>query len=210
MTDGKKNILLWKFGDDYTRGLKDHLADDLEIKVWIDKKKFRTPTHYMDDLYKQLKFRKNSNRLKADYRHHKDFVRIYKRIIPHANTFLYMYSRYPALNAEHNFIDMMDAMHVYTHLFLELVRTNRIDYAFFSRIPHRGPDFILYLVAKELGVKTFMLQASTEPGKVFLTENMNETGSLENADALPPVKIEKKLRKTPYYPSGCIPRSAPA
>lgn len=201
MRNGKKNVLLWKFGEDHTRGLKDHLADDIEIKVWIDKKKFRTSTHYMDDLYKQLRFRKNSNLLKADYRHQKDFIRIQQKIAPHANAFLYMYSRYPALNAEHNFIDMMDAMHVYTDFFLDVLRTNRIDYAFFSRTPHRGPDFILYLVAKELGVKTFILQQSTLPeatDKSFLTTDMHETGKRKAGDGAP-VEIKEKHRESPYY-----------
>ena len=200
MTNDRKNLLLWKFGDDYLRGLKDHLADDLRIRVWIDKKKFRVPTHDMNDLYKQLRFCRSGNRLRADYRHQKDFIRIYPKIMPHASTFLYMYNRYPALNGEHNFQDMMDAMHIYTHFFFDLLKSNRIDYVFFSRVPHRGPDYILYLVAKELDVRTFILHQTTTPGKALLTTDMHETGPTgENNADVSPVKIEEKHREAPYY-----------
>ena len=196
----KKNVLLWKFADDFTRGLKDYLADDLEIKVWIDKKKFKVPTHDMDDLYKQLKFSGHNPRLDMDYQHQKTFVDIYKKIMKHSNVFMYMYSRYPALNGEHNFIDMMDAMHIYTHQFIDILKTNNIDYVFMSRIPHRGPDLILYLVAKELNIKIFMLHQAILKGKSFLATDMHEVGSLasENLD-LKPEKIQKKHRNAPYF-----------
>lgn len=195
----KKNILLWKFADHYTRGLKDHLADDLEIKVWIDKKKFKVPTHHMDDLYKQLKFSGHSPRLNMDYQHQKTFVDIYRKVMRHTNVFMYMYSRYPALNGEHNFIDMMDAMHVYTHQFIDILTTHHIDYVFMSRIPHRGPDLILYLVAKALDIKVFMLQQTILKGKAFLATDMHEVGSLasENED-LKPEKIQQKHRNALY------------
>ncbi len=198
MTD-KKNILLWKFADDYMRGLKDHLANDLEIKVWIDKKKFKVPTHHMDDLYKQLRFSGHSPRLKMDYQHQEAFVEIYKKIMAHTNVFMYMYSRYPALNGEHNFIDMMDAMHIYTHLFIDILKTNYIEYVFMSRVPHRGPDLILYLVAKALNIKVFMFHQSIIQGKAFLATDMSEVGSIESKSTdIHPEKIQKKHRNAPY------------
>ena len=199
MTD-KKNILLWKFADDYMQGLKNYLADDLEIKVWIDKKKFKVPTHHMDDLYKQLRFSGHSPRLNMDYQHQEAFVEIYKKIMEHTNVFMYMYSRYPALNGEHNFIDMMDAMHIYTHLFIDILKTNHIEYVFMNRVPHRGPDLILYLAAKELNIKVFMLHEATICGKAFLATNMNEVGSIASTSTdIQPENIQKKHRNAPYF-----------
>lgn len=195
MTD-KKNILLWKFADDYMQGLKNYLADDLEIKVWIDKKKFKVPTHHMDDLYKQLRFSGHSPRLNMDYQHQEAFVEIYKKIMEHTNVFMYMYSRYPALNGEHNFIDMMDAMHIYTHLFIDILKTNHIEYVFMNRVPHRGPDLILYLAAKELNIKVFMLHEATIRGKAFLATDMNEVGSIASTSMSSSLSMYQGLRET--------------
>ena len=195
----KKNVLLWKFGSPCTRGLKDYLADDLDVKVWIDKGKYPTSTIDMDDLYKQLRLRKKTGRLGINYRHRKEFVTVYPDVMKHANTFLYMYSRYPSFNGENNFLDMMDAMLIYTHFFIDILKTNGIDYVFASRIPHRGHDFVLYLVAKALGIKTFMfMQAAAN--QVFVTTDMNEVGSLEvEGETAEPVPIERNRRRSYYY-----------
>jgi len=60
----QKNILLNDFSEDYTSDLRHYLDDDINIKVWIGRKKNKVTTLPREDFYRSLLFRKN--RLKVN------------------------------------------------------------------------------------------------------------------------------------------------
>lgn len=200
---GKTNILLRGHGRLHA-DIKKYLSDDISVKVWIDKGKYtkRTGaeiTHDLDAFYRQLKIDKKTGDLAINYQYRKEFLSIYKELTKHTNIFLYIYSRKPTLNGENNFMDMMDAFHIYIHFFIDLLKTNNIHYVFFSTIPHHS-DYLLYRVAKELGIQTIGFFQSQEPGKAFMSADFNQLSSLNNCpETIQPIPINRKERKSYFY-----------
>ena len=191
-----KNILLNDFSEDYTSDVRKYLDDDVRIKVWIGRKKNKVTTLAREDFYRSLPFQKN--RLKIHYRYRREFVEIYPQVRKHADTFLNMYCRRPVLYGANDYIDMMDAFHVYIHFYIDLLKSNDIECVFFEVIPHHA-DYMLYLVAKALGIKTCMFYSAPIAGKSFVTDDIENIGSLRTGDAeIEPIQVEKNHRK--HYP----------
>jgi len=106
-----------------------------------------------------------------------------------------MYCRRPVLYGGNDAIDMMDAFHVYIHFFIDLLKSNDIRHVFFEVIPHHA-DYLLYLVAKALNIKTWMFYSAPAPGKSFVTSDIENIGSLDTGGAeIEPVRLEKNYRK---------------
>lgn len=200
---GKTNILLRGHGRLHA-DIKKYLADNIEVKVWMDKGKYakRTGadlTHDLNAFYRRLQIHKKTGALSVDYQYRREFLSISEKLAPHIPTFLYIYSRKPVLNGENNFMDMMDAFHIYVHFFIDLLKSNSIDYIFFSTIPHHA-DYILYLVAKELNIKTVAFLQSQEPGKAFMVSETGDLGALsENAESIRPTPLQRNERKSHWY-----------
>ena len=193
-----KNILLYGFFDDHTSDVRKYLDDDVRIKVWLGKKsnKLTTLAPHIHDFNHSLPFQKN--RLKIHYRYRREFSEIYPEVRKHADSFLYIYCRKPVLYGGNDFIDMMDAFHVYIHFYIDLLKSNDIEGVFFPLIPHEA-DYILYLVAKALGIKAYMFYPAPFPGKSFLTDDIENIGSLHTGNAeIEPIKVKKNHRK--HYP----------
>ena len=208
----KINILLRGHGKLHAN-IKKYLPDNISVKVWMDKGKYvkRTGaeiTHDLDTFYRQLKIRKKTGALSIDYRYRKEFLSIYGELTKNITTFLYIYSRKPALNGENNFMDMMDAFHIYIHFFIDLLKTNDIHYVFFSTVPHHA-DYVLYCVAKELNIKTIGFFQSQEPGKAFIATDIDQLGSISQCSENPqPIPIKRKERKS-YFFMGFCPKYRP-
>lgn len=198
----KKNVLLWKFGKECTRNVYKHLSEHINIEViidrekdWPDKKECPAAMYDMNDFYRNLSLSKDYH-LKTDYQHRKEYLDIYKKLKQDANTFLYVYSRRPTINGENNFQDMMDAFHIYIHLYIDILETHNIDHVIFLLTPHHS-DFILYRIAEELGIKTLMFHPSLLIGKTFMFTGLNQIGVFDNDDQeIKPVKIERRQRQS--------------
>ena len=194
----KRNILLWKFGRLHS-DLQNYLADDVVVKVWIDKAKYPTTTHDMNLFYRNLPLKKkDAATLPINYQYRKDFLKIYRELLLSANTFMYMYNRHPGLNRENNFLDTMDAFYIYLHYFTDMLKTNDIDCVFFSLIPHHA-DYILYQVAKALKIKTVMFFPATELGKSFMVTDIDQLGAISGDKNIQPIPIKRKERKSYFY-----------
>jgi hypothetical protein len=111
-----------------------------------------------------------------------------------------MYSRDYKLHGENNFLDMMDALHVFIHIYVDMLLKSKISHVFFGTLPHEGADYILYLVAKAMNIPVDMFLQSQVPGKAFITNNWREIGSLKCDDKkIHPVAIERGSRNSPWY-----------
>ena len=203
-----KNILLRGHGRLHAQ-VKDYLADDITVKVWIDKAKYakrnKAPlTHDLNTFYRQLEIQNKTGSLSINYRYSEEFRGIYRELMEYANAFLYIYSRRPTLNGENNFMDMMDAFHIYIHFFINLLKTNDIHYVFFSTVPHHA-DYVLYLVAKALKIKTVVFFQSLEPGKAFMGTDINQLGSIDcDIKNIRPISIAQSKRRSYLYMRGSL------
>ncbi len=192
-----KNILLNDFSQWHTSDVHKYLDDEIDIKVWIGRKKNKVTTLAREDFYRSLLFKKN--RLKINYRYREEFLEIYPAIRKHMDTFLNMYCRRPVLYGANDYIDMMDAFHVYIHFYIDLLKSNDIHYVFFEVVPHHA-DYLLYLVAKALGVKTYVFLPAPVHGKSLVMDDIENIGSLDvGKTEIDPVKLERNYRKKYHY-----------
>lgn len=70
------------------------------------------------------------------------------------------------------------------YYFYELLSSNKIDAIVFSNLPHEGPDFILYQVAKLLQIKAALCYQTIFPNHFFCTASMGDFGDFLDVKSL--------------------------
>jgi hypothetical protein len=98
-----------------------------------------------------------------------------------------------------------DHLHIFNQLFdyfYDLLTSNRIDLVLFSRVPHLGADFLLYVIAQSLGIRSVFLWQSLFPEKFFFVYRWDDFGDFSDITPLtdPPLcRIDKKHEKDWFY-----------
>ena len=120
-----------------------------------------------------------------------------------------MYSRNSPLGQ--NVYDSKN-IHDYLNLFNLIVNYYYCNYKKYdiqllilNRSPHVGHDFLRYLVAKELGIKTLILEQSLFPNKFFYYFDFYDYGLFKTSTKYfqsEHFKIEKKFEKELFYMKG--------
>jgi hypothetical protein len=76
-----------------------------------------------------------------------------------------------------------------------------VEVIIFPNLPHEGPDYIFYNVAKELNIRTIIFHQSIFPNKIFVTTSLNDFGNFRN---IPPlfsnkIVIEEGFKQKIFY-----------
>jgi hypothetical protein len=113
-----------------------------------------------------------------------DSLEIIGDLLPHIPTFIDMYSRNYRPDAQNIYRNLR--LHEYQnifHLLAEEIATiykdNTIDTFIIPRIPHLGVDYLFYVVARSLGVRTFLLNQSLFPNRFFVSTTISDFGRFE-------------------------------
>ena len=126
----------------------------------------------------------------------------YEKIYGSISVFIEMYSRHSKKYANSVYHDFVNSFYIYSSYFQSLLEEKRIQAVFFSNIPHEGPDFIVYTLAKIMGIRVFIFTQSIFPNKYFIIDTIEDYGvfnsspHLENSEK---AKIEKTHRKNLVY-----------
>lgn len=67
--------------------------------------------------------------------------------------------------------DYREYFKYYINYFGALFEQKNFRYVVFSSIPHEGPDYLIFLIAKQLGVKTLVFYQSIFENRVFVSDN---------------------------------------
>ncbi len=133
---------------------------------------------------------------------------IYNNIYPNLYQFIDMYSRNSGVQVRqnqyvsftvHDYLNLFNLLLNYYHYHLT---HNDINLVIFNRAPHNGYDFLCYRMAKELGIKTLLLEQSKEPNRFFYYWENEDYGTFNTAQKLFPIKhisIEPKFEKNLVY-----------
>jgi hypothetical protein len=78
---------------------------------------------------------------------------------------------------------------IYFYYFYEIIIKKKINLIIFSNLPHQGPDFIVYELAKILKIKTILCYQTIFKNKFFVINNLNEFGNFKKFNKL---KLEKE------------------
>lgn len=120
--------------------------------------------------------------------------------------FLHMFSREKRSRGI-NFHEQMNIAKNYFRYFLWKLRKDRVDHILFSLVPIIGCDYLFYLAAQHLGIKTTMCYQSIFSNRFFYCHDLNDFGSFSNiqelpVDHMPP--IEWGHKKDLFYMKGNI------
>tara|TARA_B100001250_G_C19795598_1_gene788566 strand:+ start:824 stop:2200 length:1377 start_codon:yes stop_codon:yes gene_type:complete len=68
----------------------------------------------------------------------------------------------------------------YFHSFFKILKEKKIELIIFFSLPHEGPDFLVYKIAKILNIKTICMHQSIFPNRYFTVKNFEELGYFKN------------------------------
>jgi hypothetical protein len=130
---------------------------------------------------------------------------LYETVYKHIATFFNMYGRKHKEETSYNsrnVYDYIDLFNRYFNLFRHLLVSRKIDLVVFANFPHEGPDMILYLLAKSLGLETILFYQSIFPNKSFVVRNLDDFGLFEEIPNLCEPRecsIERTHKKELFY-----------
>ncbi|WP_339784466.1 MAG: hypothetical protein ACMVP2_11375 [Imperialibacter sp.] len=141
--------------------------------------------------------------------HTKSFdEKIYKSVYNSGlNKFTNMFSRHYQ-DYSWTYHDFVDAFNIFFNRLFNVLCERKPDLVIFSNIPHEGPDFILYLLAKELGIKTLLFYQSLFKEKFFIVTKLDDFGqfkSVNNVSVEQKIKIKKRHEDEYFYMSNVAP-----
>lgn len=88
------------------------------------------------------------------------------------------------------------------YYFYRMLKAKSVDLVIFSNIPHEGGDYVLYLVAKLLGIKTLLCYQTIFPNAFYMTTSMKNFGSFSTVPALfehPHIEVQPGHEQALFY-----------
>lgn len=72
--------------------------------------------------------------------------------------------------------EVYNAFTLYFYKCLEVLKNNSISCIIFSNVPHEGYDYIFYLIAKNMNIKTIICNQSLFPNRFWIFSSINNFG----------------------------------
>lgn len=119
----------------------------------------------------------------------------------HFMQFAQMYNRHNPEN-ERNIHDIRDQFALYVNYIADIYLRNHIELFMVSCIPHVGSDYLFYIIAKRLGIKTVVLYQSVIPNCFFCMNTYESFGDFHDAVTLSsprPFTFQQNRRNKPIY-----------
>ncbi len=186
------NTLVWGYTYEFAP-IIDYLKSEhiCDVKVWIGTEKrcdysrknfmerdmtfpFKSPTACPDSIYNEV--------TKELY--------LYLEMANRRNHFVnaYAYEMHDFLNLFHQQLDY----------FYHLLSSNKIELVMIDTITHYGEDFVLYTLAKAMGIETILIFPTLFPERFFYVFDVNDFGHFKELPIisdpdLEPVNTRKKL-----------------
>jgi len=131
---------------------------------------------------------------------------MYENIYKHIFVFMDLYSRNSPLSQDsyslrntHDFMELfnLEVNYIYTQF-----KENQIDLYIIQRSPHLGIDYLRCIVAKEMGIRTLILEQSLTPNRFFYYWDYYDYGYFKTSRPLfekEKVTIKKEYKKEWFY-----------
>lgn len=116
---------------------------------------------------------------------------IYDIVYPHVHEFSCMYFRNYRPYAQNAYacktiFDILDIFNQLVEFFCQILIDNKIDVLIFSRMFHLGADYLMYLVAQALGIRTIIPYQGSFPGRFFYTYTLEDFGIFKDIHPICP------------------------
>ena len=198
MVDIMRNAVIWGFDRNGAADCIRQLQSDgvLRVRAWFGERQSCSDcTHEFDDFF----VRKFDADTPTDTFRDAGWHRCREALAERLPVFLDMASRtrYGCYKTHHENVHLF---HLFVRFFFDFLKRHEVDTVVFSNIPHFGADFVLYAVARHLGVRMILAYQSLAPNRFFCPETLEGFGHFDpNAEPDPddwlPVRegFEKKL-----------------
>lgn len=184
-------LLLWGFHSRGCTGVARRLdSRGHPVSVWVGN--HESCTHNIFDLL-SLGFLQNPNYSSGD-----------STILSanHLATFVDMYSRHQKKYQQLVFHDYKNIFHIYLNYLTDLLEQNKIGCVIFSNVPHEGPDYLLYEIAKTLDIQTLIFSQSLFANKYFISRSIDDFGTFSKTPIVSDrsdIRVERKYEKDLFY-----------
>lgn len=127
---------------------------------------------------------------------------IYKEMLDLLYQFIDMYSRQFRRHEKpvHEYVNLFNMLIDY---FYNLFVTKKVDLVLIYNIHHSGPDFIIYMLAKKMEIKTITFQQTLFPNKFFYMFDVDDFAEIKDIqpqnEGSAQFKIDKKYEKELFY-----------
>jgi hypothetical protein len=97
--------------------------------------------------------------------------------------------------------ELLHIFNMYIHFFYDSLKTTEANYVLFSTFPHFGADYVLYLCAKSLGIKTIITFQTLFSNRFFYVESIEEFENIMSKQdkSSNNLIIEQKFEKNLFY-----------
>lgn len=189
------NTLVWGFYNSNFNNIIKSLEQKKIInpKIWVGKNKAFC-THSIRDFHE-------FNELDFKYEKNNIFFELIDELNSENEIVFDMMSRSTeSLNKSYS--EIKNIYTYYLKYFISLLLNNDIKLILFICIPHISVEYILYKVAKKMGIRVIMLNQSLFANRFFLLEDLNEYGlftSIPNNINENKFSIENTFKKEIFY-----------
>lgn len=172
------NCIIWGFAEQYTEGafLRLQAEGIINIQEWFGQVGDSiVVTRNMSDYWNYDFFRQKVESLTVSK---KKWWPVFREIEKKLFVFADLFSRHQTM-----VWDVHECRHIFDRLFwhfLNMIVEKNIRVIIFSNIPHEGPDYILYSIAKQLGIKTILSYQSLFPNRFFCVESIEGLGEIDH------------------------------
>lgn len=131
---------------------------------------------------------------------------IYDNLYKYLYVFMDMYSRNSPMGQNvydnKNIHDYLNLFNLIINYYCHYYKKYNIELLILNRAPHVGHDLLRYLVAKELGIKTLIMEQSLFTNKFFYYFDANDYGLFETSTKsfqTEKLKVENRFEKELFY-----------
>jgi len=127
---------------------------------------------------------------------------IYQEIFDEGiETFMDMFSRVPNAYTM-TYQEYKNIFNFYYDYFSKILHEKKIKLLIYYMFPHFGSDYVLYLLAKKLGLKQILIAQSFVPNRFFYVYDINDYGDFKDIKITFPheyIKVPKQAEKKLFY-----------
>ena len=134
---------------------------------------------------------------------------IYQKVFDEGfETFADMFSRVPTAYTL-TYQEYKNIFNLYYDYFSDILINKKIELLIYYMLPHFGSDYILYLLAKHMGLKQILIFQSLVPNRFFYVHSLDDFGEFKDIKTIFPhpfIHIEKKPQKKLFYMKNIKPK----
>lgn len=111
----------------------------------------------------------------------------------------YFRMKFPQYKEIRQWNDVNNLFHMYAQFFNKRLIENKIDILFFMNIPHEGPLYVLYSVARALKIKTYVTKPGPHPCTLWIADGLEDFGTFETVQGAQKSYDLVSEPETPFY-----------